>query len=122
MAIANSALKTSRALAMKEIAHSLWSYVCIGVAEKEWKRLLSRMARCRLDPMKKLANSLKEHLWMIINAIRLKANSGNAESNHSRIQRVKKMACGFRDTENFKMAVYFLLGGLDLQPNLSATR
>jgi transposase len=122
MAIAKSALKTSRAWAMKEIAHGLWSYVYIGVAEKEWKRLLSRMARSRLDPMKKLANSLKEHLWMIINAIRLKANSGNAESNNSRIQRVKKMACGFRNTENFKMAVYFHLGGLDLQPNLSATR
>lgn len=122
MEIANSALKTSRAWAMKEIAHGLWSYVYIAVAEKEWKRVICRMARSRLDPMKKLANSLKEHLWMIINAIRLRANSGNVESNNSRIQKAKKMACGFRNTENFKMAVYFHLGGLDLQPNLPATR
>ena len=122
MEIANSALKTSRAWALKEIAHGLWQYVYIGVAEKEWKHLLSRMARSRLDPMKKLARSLKRHLWMIINAIRLKANSGNAESNNSRIQKVKKMACGFRNTENFKMAVYFHLGRLDLQPALPATR
>jgi transposase len=122
MEIANSALKTSRAWALKEIAHGLWSYVYIGVAEKEWKSLLSRMARSRLEPMKKLAKSLKKHLWMIINAIRLKANSGNAESNNARIQKVKKLACGYRNTENFKMAVYFHLGGLGLQPGLPATR
>mgnify|MGYP002634703641 CR=1 FL=1 len=122
MEIANCALKTSRAWAMKEIAHGLWSYVYIGVAEKEWKRLITRMARSRLEPMKKLAKSLRRHLWMIINAIRLNANSGNAESNNSRIQKVKKMACGFRNTENFKIAVYFHLGGLDMHPSLPATQ
>jgi len=58
----------------------------------------------------------------IINAIRLGANSGNAEGNNSRIQKVKKMACGFRNTENFKTAVYFHLGGLDMKPALLPTR
>jgi len=122
MEITRIALKTSRAWALKEIAHGLWKYVYIGVAEKEWKRLITRMARSRLEPMKKLAKSLREHLWMIINAIRLKANSGNAEGNNSRIQKVKKMACGFRNTENFKTAVYFHLGGLDMKPALLPTR
>lgn len=122
MEIAHSALKTARAWALKEMAHDLWGYVYIGVAEKEWTRLLSRMARSRLDPVIKLAKSLREHLWMILNAIRLGANSGNAEGNNSRIQKVKKMACGFRNTENFKMAVYFHLGGLDMKPALSPTR
>lgn len=118
MVIARSALKTSRAWALKEMAHSLWDYAYIAVAEKEWNKLLSRMARSRLEPIVKLAASLREYLWMIINAIRLGANSGNAEGNNSRIQRVKKMACGFRNTANFKMAVYFHLGGLDMRPVL----
>lgn len=122
MEITNIALKTSKAWALKEIAHGLWDYVYMGVAEKEWSRLLSRMSRSRLEPMKKLAKSLREHLWMIINAIKLQANNGNAESNNSRIQKVKKMACGFRNTENFKMAVYFHLGGLDMKPGMSATQ
>lgn len=94
----------------------------MGVAEKEWTKLISRMVRSRLDSIVKLARSLREHLWMILNAIRLGANSGNAEGNNSRIQKVKKMACGFRNTENFKMAVYFHLGDLDMKPNLSPTR
>lgn len=80
------------------------------------------MARSRLDPMKKLSKSLREHLWMILNAIRLQANSGDAESNNFRIQKVKKTACGFWNTENFKMAIYFHLVGLDLKPNLTPTR
>jgi len=31
---------------------------------------------------------------------------------------VKKMACGFRNTENFKTAIYFHLGGLDMRPTV----
>ena len=122
MEIAQSALKTARAWALKEIAHGLWQYIYVGIAQKEWSQLLSRMARSRLDPMVKLAKSLREHLWMIINAIRLDANSGNAEGNNSRIQKVKRMACGFRNTENFKMAVYFHLGGLDMKSEPLPTR
>lgn len=122
MEIAQSALKTARAWALKEIAHGLWQYIYVGIAQKEWNQLLSRMAHSRLDPMVKLAKSLREHLWMIINAIRLNANSGNAEGNNSRIQKVKRMACGFRNTENFKMAVYFHLGGLDMKPASLPTR
>jgi len=29
---------------------------------------------------------------------------------------VKRMACGFRNRENFRNAIYFHLGGLDLYP------
>ena len=122
MEIAKSALKTSRAWTLKEIAHELWKYVYVGVAEKQWRTLLSRMSRSRLAPMIKLARSLRKHLWMIINAIRLNANSGSAEGNNSRIQKIKKMACGFRNTHNFKIAVYFHLGGLDLKPSNAPTQ
>lgn len=122
MEITQCALKTARAWTLKEIAHNLWGYVYIGVAEKEWCRLLKKMSRSRLKPMVELAKSLREHLWMIINAIRLNANSGNAEGNNSRIQKVKKMACGFRNSENFKTAIYFHLGGLNLHPELAPTR
>jgi len=118
MAIARSALKTARAWALKEMAHSLWNYAYIAVAEREWNKLFSRMARSRLKPVVKLAASLRKYSWMIINAIRLKANSGHAEGNNSRIQQVKKMACGFRNTENFKTAIYFHLGGLDMRPTV----
>ncbi len=79
------------------------------------------MKRSRLKPMIELAQSIEKHLWMIINAIRLKASSGCAEGNNSRIQKIKKMACGFRNTTNFKYAIYFHFGQLDLMPRYLPT-
>jgi len=38
------------------------------------------------------------------------------EAKNSRIQWVKKMACGFRSRERFRMAIPFHLGGLNLMP------
>jgi transposase len=36
---------------------------------------------------------------------------------NSRIQKVKRMAHGFRNRERFRNAIFFHLGGLDLYPN-----
>jgi hypothetical protein len=39
-----------------------------------------------------------------------------SEGLNSQIQKIKNMACGFRKVENFKTAIYFHCGGLDLYP------
>jgi transposase len=44
------------------------------------------------------------------------ATNAGAESINAKIQRVKRMACGFRNRERFRNAIYFHLGGLDLYP------
>jgi len=66
--------------------------------------------------MKKVGQTIKRALWGILNAIVLGAHNGHAESMNSRIQRLKKRACGFRNRERFRNAIYFHLGGLDLYP------
>jgi transposase len=43
--------------------------------------------------------------------------NGVAESVNAKIQRVKRMACGFRNRERFRNAIYFHLGGLELMPS-----
>jgi transposase len=37
------------------------------------------------------------------------------EAKNSRIQHIKRMACGFRNTERFKRAILFHLGGLNME-------
>jgi len=111
------ATRTARAWAMKETAATLWSYDYMGVAEKQWKRLIGWMQRSRLQPMVDLAKSIRKNLWMILNAIRIRANNGNAESINSRIQKIKSQACGFRNMDNFKNAIYFHLGELRMFPD-----
>lgn len=111
-------LKTARAWAIKETAASLWEYSSRGWAMKVWLRLVGWMVRSRLKPMSDLARTIRKHLFGILNAITLKVDNGMAESINAKIQKVKKMACGFRNIERLKNAVMFHFGGLDLYPAL----
>ena len=72
--------------------------------------------RSRLEPVRRVARMVRDHLDGIINAIVLNATNAAAESVNSKIQRLKRMACGFRNRERFRNAIYFHLGGLDLLP------
>jgi transposase len=118
-ALAHSTLKTARAWAMKETAAQLWDYQQFGRVTNGWKRLLTWMRKSRLQPMIELAETIHSHLWGILNAIRLHASNGNAEGINSRIQKLKKMACGFRSPERFRIDILFHLGQLNLYPGIS---
>ncbi|ABA87786.1 transposase of ISPca9, ISL3 family [Syntrophotalea carbinolica DSM 2380] len=111
-----SSLKTARAWALKEAAMGLWHYVRRPWVVKAWKKWLAWAVRCRLQPMKKVAKTIKEHLWGILNAILLKVTNGPAESINSRIKTIKVRSRGFRNKERFRNAIYFHLGGLKLYP------
>jgi transposase len=112
----DSALKTARAWAIKELAMSLWHYVSKTWARKAWKQWLSWAVRSRLEPIRKVARTIKEHLWGILNAIVLKVSNGPAEGLNSRIKMIKIRSRGFRNKARFANAIYFHLGGLDLYP------
>lgn len=115
-ALRDSTLKTARAWAIKEFAMSLWHYVSKSWARKGWERWLSWAVRCRLDPIKEVAKTIKEHLWGILNAVVLKVSNGPAEGLNSRIKMIKVRSRGFRNKARFANAIYFHLGGLDLYP------
>lgn len=112
----DSTLKTARAWAIKELAMSLWHYVSKTWARKGWEQWLSWAVRSRLEPIKEVARTIKEHLWGILNAVVLKVSNGPAEGLNSRIKMIKVRSRGFRNKERFANAIYFHLGGLDLYP------
>ena len=112
----DSTLKTARAWAIKELAMSLWYYVSKTWARKGWEQWLSWAVRSRLEPIKDVARTIKEHLWGILNAVVLKVSNGPAEGLNSRIKMIKVRSRGFRNKERFANAIYFHLGGLDLYP------
>lgn len=111
-----SALRTARAWAIKELAMSLWDYTSRSWAEKAWKRWLRWALRCRLEPIRRVAETLRKYLWGILNAIILRATNALAEGMNSKIQTIKRRACGYRNRQRFRNAIYFHLGGLDLYP------
>jgi len=79
--------------------------------------LPKRAVRSRLNPIKEVAATIKEHLWGILNAIVLKVRNGPAEGLNSRIKMIKVRSRGFHNKERFANAIYFHLGGLDLYPD-----
>ena len=116
MSITKMNLKTARAWAIKETASSIWDYVYAGSAEKAWKRLFGWTSRCRLKPMIAAGKTAKNHLWGILNAIKHKVSNAAVEGKNASIKRIKCRACGYRNKERFKRAIFFHLGGLDLYP------
>lgn len=116
MALTRASLKTARAWAIKEQAGKLWSFISRTWAEKGWRRLLGWMDRSRLEPIKKVAATIKAHLWGILNAVVTSSTNAIGESLNARIQKIKAMACGFRNRQRFRRAILFHLGGLDLMP------
>lgn len=111
--LARMHLKTARAWRIKEAANVLWEFTYMGVADKRWKELLGWMCRSKLQPIIKVAKTIKAYFWGIRNAIRLKANNAMLESINSGIQRIKKMACGFRSRDRFRKAILFHFGNLN---------
>ncbi len=116
----DSSLKAARAWRIKDAARWLWTYTTRGWALRGWKQWIGWSVRSRLEPMKRAAHTVRDHLWGIINAVVHNATNAISESINARIQRIKKLACGFRDNARLKIAIYFHLGGLDMTPGIAS--
>ena len=112
----NSRLKVARAWAIKESAMLLWGYTKRGWAERMWKRWYGWAIRSRLEPIKRVARMIKKRWEGVINAATSNVTNARAEGINSKIQWIKRMASGYRNRQNFRNAIYFHLGGLDLYP------
>lgn len=110
-------LETSRAWRIKETANSLWDYLYMKVAEEAWKKLLRWISLSRIPEMIKAGQTVRNYFWGILNAIRHKVTNGILEAKNNSIQRIKRMACGFRNRNRFRNAILFHLGNLDLFPS-----
>jgi transposase len=119
-AIRKEHLRTGRAWAIKEALRKFWSYKYRGCAEKFFNRWYFWATHSRLGPIIKAAKTLKAHLANMLTYFKHRISNATAEGLNSKIQMVKEMACGFRNREHYKAAIYFHCGGLDLYPASAA--
>ena len=73
--------------------------------------------RSRLEPVKKVARMIRRHWEGVINAVMTDLTNARSEGINAKIQWIKQQACGYRNRERFRSAIYFHLGGLDLYPD-----
>ena len=115
-ALRHKELKVGRAWAIKEALRRLWHYVYPASGWKFWKRWYFWATHSRLEPIRKAAETIRRHIHNIVTYYQHPVTNAMSEGLNSQIQKIKSMACGFRNTENFKTAIYFHCGGLDLYP------
>ncbi len=114
--VKNADLKTGRAWAIKESLRVFWSYAYAKCAEKYFKAWYFWATHSRLTPIIEAARTLKRHIDNLLTYFKHRITNATSEGINSKIQMIKLMACGYRNREHYKAAIYFHCGGLDLYP------
>lgn len=107
-------LKTVRAYLLKEAFQQLWDYNSPTWAGKfldEWCR---QVMRSRIEPMKKIARSMREHRELILNYFRAQKllSSGVVEGLNNKAKVTMRKSYGFRTFRCLELALYHSLGKL----------
>jgi len=113
----DDALRVGRAFAIKEQFRVFWTYFNRKSAEGFHKRWHFWATHSRLKPMIEAAGTIKRHLENICNYFGHRISNAVAEGLNSKIQLIKSAARGFRNFENFRIAILFHCGGLKMRPH-----
>lgn len=111
-----SNLKSARCWAIKEQFRPFWNYRSKGWARRHFDEWYSWAIRSRLEPIKKVARMLKDHLDGLLNYFDHRISNAVAEGLNSKIQTVKSNARGYRSFEGFRTSILFHCGKLDMLP------
>lgn len=106
-------LKTVRAYHIRESFQAIYNAGTKEEFEELLEKWYSWARRCRLEPMKKAANTIKEHWEGIVNWFDSGINNGILEGLNSLIQSTKSKARGYSTFKNYKAMIYMVTGGLD---------
>jgi len=107
-------LKTVRAYLLKEAFQQLWDYnspIWAGKFLDEWSR---QVMRSRIEPMKRIARSMREHRELILNYFRAQKllSSGVVEGLNNKAKVTMRKSYGFRTFRCLELALYHSLGKL----------
>jgi len=108
------ALNTSRAYQMKLSFQEFWT-LPTELAEPFLKKWYFWVTHSRLDPMIRVAKTIKRHWAGILRWFESRINNGIMEGINSLIQAAKAKARGYRSTRNLIAMVYLIAGKLPLK-------
>jgi transposase len=110
-------LQTGKAWSYKEMLRDLWTQLDIETATQYFKDWYRRVIHTKLEPIKKVARTIKERLPNVVSYCKHKITNAVAEGINSKIMAIKRRVGGYRNKQNFKTAVFFYCGGLQLHPH-----
>ena len=107
-------LQCVRSHLMREDFQQFWDYTTPGWAGRFLDQWCTRAMRSKIDPMKKVARSLRSHRELILNWFRAKGaiSAGTVEGFNNKAKLTTRKAYGFRTYEGIQTALYHALGDL----------
>lgn len=107
-------LRTVRAYLQREDFQRFWEYTSPAWAGKFLDEWTGRVMRSRLEPMKKVARTLRNHRSLILNWFRARGevSAGAVEGLNNKVKLVTRRSYGFRTPEVAKLALIHNLGRL----------
>jgi transposase len=109
-------LRTVRAYLLKESLHLFWDYSSPYWAGRYLDRWCSQAMRSKIEPIKKMARTLRSHKPLILNWFRAKKqfSSGIVEGFNGKIKLAFRRAFGFSTYKAAEIALYHTLGDLPM--------
>jgi len=113
-------LTTVRAYLLKEDFQQFWDYNAPTWAAKFLDEWCNQVMRSRIEPMKKVAKTLRRHRELILNYFRARKqlSSGVVEGLNNKAKLTMRKAYGFRTFRITEIALYHALGKLP-EPHLT---
>jgi transposase len=111
-------LKSVRAYLLKEDFNGFWEYVSPVWAEKYLDKWCSRVMRSRIEPMKKVVKTIRNHKPLILNWFKAKKrfSSGIVEGLNNKAKVTTRNSYGFRTYRGAEIALYHALAALPTPP------
>jgi transposase len=113
-------LQSVRSHLSREDFQRFWEYTSPVWAGRFLDQWCTRTLRSKIEPMKKIARSLREHRDLILNWFRAKGtvSAGSVEGLNNKGKLTIRKAYGFRIYETIEIALYHTLGNLP-EPNFT---
>jgi len=113
-------LQTVRAYLLKEDFQRFWDFNSPTWAGRYLDFWCQQAMRSRIDPMKKIAKTLRAHRELILNYFKAKKqfSSGVVEGLNNKVKVTMRKSYGFRTFRITELALYHALGKLP-EPNLT---
>lgn len=107
-------LQSVRSYLLREDFQQFWEYISPGWAGRFLDQWCTRAMRSKIEPMKKIARSLRAHRGLIMNWFRAKGiiSAGTVEGLNNKAKLTTRKAYGFRTYEAIAIALYHNLGAL----------
>jgi transposase len=107
-------LRTVRAYLHKEDLQRLWEYQSPYWAGEFLREWIGRVRRSRLEPLKKVAQTMRNHFGLILNWFKARGtmSSGSVEGLNYNAKLAMKNAYGFRSFRAIETALFHKLGAL----------